>query len=433
MKCRSKRVAFFTVGCRLNQYETQAMAESLERKGFKRVDFSQPADLYLINTCTVTAQSDYSSRQAVYRAHRRSPHARILLTGCYAQLQPELLKNLAGVSLVVGNEQKKNMAQIVTALLNNEEINLRTSQWEGFELEVSDHFKHTRALVKIQDGCNDGCSYCVVPRARGKERSRKVESILTEIQNLKRDGFKEVVLTGVHVGKFKKDGINLSQLTKEILENTGIERIRFSSIQPKELTSELVDLILLEKRICPHLHIPLQSGDNRILKTMDRNYSVAYYKNLVKMLKGKSPNMCMGADVIVGFPGEKDREFENTCQLIESTPLSYLHVFSYSDREETASSLFPDKIDPRIIHKRSEILREVGRKKWEIFLNSFVGKELEILVEKKGDRKTKKLMGLSNNYIRVLLDGDDSLVNKFITVNSLKREGKLLIGQKRLQ
>lgn len=433
MKCRSKRVAFFTVGCRLNQYETQAMAESLERKGFKRVDFSQAADLYLINTCTVTAQSDYSSRQAVYRAHRRSPHARILLTGCYAQLQPEFLKNLAGVSLVVGNEQKKNMAQIVTALLNNEEIDLRTSQWEGFELEVSDHFKHTRALVKIQDGCNDSCSYCVVPRARGKERSRKVELILTEIQNLKRDGFKEVVLTGVHVGKFKKDGINLSQLTKEILENTGIERIRFSSIQPKELTPELVDLISSQKRICSHLHIPLQSGDDRILKAMKRNYSVAYYKNLVEMLKGKSPNMCIGADVIVGFPGEKDREFEDTCEYIESIPLSYLHVFSYSDREKTASSLLPDKIDPGIIHKRSEILREIGRKKWEIFLNSFVRKELEILVEKKGNKKTKKLVGLSDNYIRVLLDGDNSLVNKIITVNSLKREGKFLLGQKRLQ
>jgi threonylcarbamoyladenosine tRNA methylthiotransferase MtaB len=433
MKCKSKRVAFFTVGCRLNQYETQAMAESLERKGYKRVDFSQPADIYLINTCTVTAQSDYSSRQAVYRAHRRSPDARILLTGCYAQLQPEFLKNLAGVSLVVGNEQKKNMAQIVTALLNNEEIDLRTSQWEGFELEVSDHFKHTRALVKVQDGCNDSCSYCVVPRARGKERSRKVESILTEIQNLIRDGFKEVVLTGVHVGKFKKDGINLSQLTKEIIENTGIDRIRFSSIQPKELTPEFVDLISSEKRICPHLHIPLQSGDDRILKAMNRNYSVAYYKNLVEMLKGKLPNICMGADVIVGFPGEKDREFENTCEFIESIPLSYLHVFSYSDREKTASSLLPDKIEPVIIHKRSEILREIGRKKWEIFLNSFVGKELEILVEKKGNKKTKKLVGLSDNYIRVLVNGDNSLVNKTITVNSLKREGKFLVGQKRLQ
>ena len=433
MKCRSKRVAFFTVGCRLNQYETQAMAESLERKGFKRVDFSQPADLYLINTCTVTAQSDYSSRQAVYRAHRRSPHARILLTGCYAQLQPEFLKNLAGVSLVVGNEQKKNMVQIVTALLNNEEIDLRTGQWEGFELEVSDHFKHTRALVKIQDGCNDSCSYCVVPRARGKERSRKVKSILTEIQNLKRDGFKEVVLTGVHVGKYRKDGIGLSQLTKEILENTNIERIRFSSIQPKELNSELVDLISSEKRICPHLHIPLQSGDNRILEAMNRNYSVDYYRNLVEILKGKSPNMCMGADVIVGFPGEKDGEFENTCEFIESIPLSYLHVFSYSDRKKTASSLLPDKIDPRTIHKRSEILREIGRKKWEVFLNSFVGKELEILVEKKGNKKPKKLVGLSDNYIRVLVNADNNLVNKIITVNSLKREGKFLLGQKRLQ
>jgi threonylcarbamoyladenosine tRNA methylthiotransferase MtaB len=428
MQNKTKKVAFFTVGCKLNQYETQAMAESLEKKGFERVDFSETADLYLINTCTVTAQSDYSSRQAVYRAHRRSPQSKILLTGCYAQLQPEFLKGLPGITLVMGNEHKKNIAQIVSALFNSEKIGLKDIRWQGFELEVSDHFKHTRGLVKIQDGCNESCSYCVVPIARGKERSRDVESIISEIENLIRNDFKEVVLTGVHVGKYNKSGTNLSQLTEQILNKTKIKRIRFSSIQPKELNPQLLDLIKSEKRICRHLHIPLQSGNDQILSAMKRNYTTNYYKDLVEKLKNEIPDICIGADVIVGFPGEKEEDFKITCEFIESIPLSYLHIFSYSDRERTTSYTLPDKVDPKIIHKRSEILHKTGKNKWEVFLNSFVGKELQVLVEKKRDKKTGKLIGLSDNYIRVLLNENDTWVNQILTIKVSRREGKFLLG-----
>lgn len=429
MKSQTKKVALFTVGCKLNQYETQAMAESLEKEGLERVDFSEPADLYLVNTCSVTAQSDYSSRQAVYRAQRRSPEAKILLTGCYVQLQPEFLSGLSGVSLVIGNEQKKNIAPIVSALLNNQKIDLEETTWDGFELKISDHFKHTRGLVKIQDGCNESCSYCVIPRARGKERSREVESIISEIENLISNGFKEVVLTGVHVGKYNKDGTNLFQLSKGILQNTNIERIRFSSIQPKEFSDKLIDLVRSEKRICRHIHIPLQSGDDCILSAMNRNYSTTYYKDLVEKLKVEIPNLCIGADVIVGFPGEKEEEFNNTLGFIQSIPLSYLHVFSYSGRKGTAAYILPDKVDPKTLHRRSELLHDVGRKKWENFLDSFLGKRLEILLEKRRDKKTDKLIGLSDNYLRVLLEGDDSLVNRMVTVTALKREGKFLVGQ----
>jgi threonylcarbamoyladenosine tRNA methylthiotransferase MtaB len=432
MKSQAKKVALFTVGCKVNQYETQAMAESLERKGFQRVDFSEPADLYLINTCTVTAQSDYSSRQAIYRAHRRSPQAKVLVTGCYAQLQPELLRGLTGATLVVGNEKKKDIAQIVSALLEHERVNLSKTDWEGFELEVSSYFKHTRALVKIQDGCNQACSYCVVPAARGKERSRKVESIISEIENLVRSGFKEAVLTGVHVGRYQSNGTDLTRLTEHILEKTEMERIRFSSIQPKEFSDELIDLIKREKRICRHVHIPLQSGDDRILQAMNRNYSTTYYKELTENLAGKIPGLCVGADVIVGFPAEKDREFENSCRFIQSIPLSYLHVFSYSDRQNTAASVLPDKIDPKRINERSQLLHQIGKEKWVSFLDSFVGKSLEILAEKRRDKKTGKLIGLSDNYIRVLLEGDENLANTITSVNAFEREGKFLLGQKRL-
>lgn len=429
MKSQAKRVALFTVGCKVNQYETQAMAESLERKGFQRVDFSEPADLYLINTCTVTAQSDYSSRQAIYRAHRRSPQARILVTGCYAQLQSELLRGLTGTTLVVGNEQKKDIAQIVSALLDHERVNLSKTTWEGFELGISSYFRHSRVLVKIQDGCNQSCSYCVVPAARGKERSRKVESIISEIENLVKNGFKEAVLTGVHVGKYQSNGTDLTRLTEHILEKTEMERIRFSSVQPKEFSDELIDLIKREKRICRHVHIPLQSGDDRILQAMNRNYSTTYYKELTENLAGKIPGLCIGADVIVGFPGEKDRDFENSCRFIQSIPLSHLHVFSYSDRPGTAASVLPDKIDPRKIHERSKLLHRIGGEKWVRFLDSFVGKRLKILAEKRRDKRTGKLIGLADNYARVLFDRDDSSTDRILNLDVFKREGKFLVGR----
>jgi len=429
MKSQAKKVALFTVGCKVNQYETQAMAESLERKGFQRADFSEPADLYLINTCTVTAQSDYSSRQAIYRAHRRSPQAKILVTGCYAQLQPELLRGLTGATLVVGNEKKKDIAQIVSALLDHEKVNLSKTTWEGFELGISSYFRHTRALVKIQDGCNQSCSYCVVPAARGKERSRKVESIISEIESLVRNGFKEVVLTGVHVGKYQSNGTDLTRLTERILKKTEMERIRFSSIQPKEFSDELIDLMKREKRICRHLHIPLQSGDDRILQAMKRNYSTAYYKELTENLAGKVPGLCVGADVIVGFPGEREKEFEATCEFIQSIPLSYLHVFSYSDRPGTFASLLPDKIDPRRIHERSKLMHRIGAEKWVSYLDSFVGKRLKILAEKRRDKKTGKSIGLADNYVRVLFDRDDSSANTILNLDVFKREGKFLVGR----
>jgi len=429
MMSQAKKVGIFTVGCKLNQYETQAMAESLKRNGLERVDFSEPAELYLINTCTVTAQSDYSSRQAVYRAHRRSPQAKIVVTGCYAQLQPEFLTGLPGVSLALRNEQKKDIAGIVSALLNHGKPDLSKTTWEGFELEVSGHFKHTRGLVKIQDGCNESCSYCVVPRARGRERSRSVASIVSEIENLSWNGFKEVVLTGVHIGKYEKDGVNLFQLSRDILERTRIERIRFSSIQPEEFSADLLDLIKAESRICRHVHVPLQAGNDRVLKAMNRRYSTADYRELVENLSAKIPGICAGADVIVGFPGEKEKEFEATCEFIQSIPLSYLHVFSYSDREGTAASALPGKIDPKVIRQRSGRLQEIGRGKWQSFLEGFVGQSLEILVEKRKDKKTGKLIGLTDNYIRVLFDGDDGSVNRILNVNALRKEGKFLLGK----
>lgn len=420
-----KRIALFTVGCKLNQYETQGMGELLEKAGFLRVDFKSKADVYIINTCTVTAQSDYSSRQAIYRAKKRSPGSKIIITGCYAQLEPDFLKTLPGVSLVINNEQKKDIAQIVLNLFNSEKRIPPAP-----ELKVSSHFGHTRGLVKIQDGCNQSCSYCFIPFARGKERSKGPFLIMEEIKNLIENGFKEVVLTGVHVGRYNFFGVDLVVLTEKILESTQIKRLRYSSTEPNEINDDLINLIASEKRICRHLHVPLQSGEDEILQAMHRSYSTDYYKDLIDRLVKKVPELTIGADVIVGFPGETEENFQNSSKFIASLPLSYLHVFSYSDRKGTVASFLPDKIPPFVIHRRSQEVHQIGKEKWEKFLDFYTGKQLEVLIEKTRDKKSGKLIGLSDNYIRVLLDGENSLCNQIIPAKIIKREGKFLLAEK---
>lgn len=419
-----RKVALFTVGCKLNQYETEWMGESLEKAGFKRVGFSEQADLYIINTCTVTAQSDYSSRQAIYRAFRRSPGTKIAVVGCYSEVEPDLLKGLPGVSLVLRNEEKERIGEIVLQRLYNEKIDVKIE-----EMVISGRFKHTRALVKIQDGCNETCAYCIVPRARGKERSRDADEIVEEIKGLRDKGFMEAVLTGVHIGKYSQDGMTLTALLKKILAGTQVERVRLSSIEPKELDEELIELLSQEKRLCRHMHLPLQAGSNEILRKMRRNYTVEEYRDLIQKVFDRIKGVTLGADVMVGFPGESEEDFEKTCGFILSSPLSYLHVFSYSDRKGTLASEMKDKLTSQIIHKRSEILHQIGKEKWEKHLETFAGEEMEILVENNRDRSSDRLIGLTDNYVRILVNGDEGLRNKILPVKAVKREGKFLTGE----
>ncbi|NIN01063.1 MAG: tRNA (N(6)-L-threonylcarbamoyladenosine(37)-C(2))-methylthiotransferase MtaB [candidate division Zixibacteria bacterium] len=422
------KAALFTIGCKVNQYETEAIAEKLEVLGFQRVDFGEKADIYVINTCTVTGESDRSSRQAIYRARRRSPDARIVVTGCYAQLDKEFLESLPGVSLVVKQEDKGKLPRLIAEMMAQEAKVTETDD-PFFGFSVKGLAKHTRALVKIQDGCEKNCAYCVVPLARGRERSREASQIISEINDMVENGYKEVVLTGVHVGRYKRDGLGLVELSRQILEQTKIERIRYSSIDPKEFSDDLVDLISKSDRICRHLHIPLQSGDDVILSRMKRDYTPEEYRELANKIDDSIPDVMIGADVIVGFPGETDEQFENTCKLVKSSPINYLHVFSYSDRKGTIASSMPDKIDPQVIHKRSEILHDLGKVKWRSYINRFLGKELNVLVENRRDRKTGNLIGLSDNYIRVLLDGDDSLRNRIVSVHIIDRHENKLLGE----
>jgi threonylcarbamoyladenosine tRNA methylthiotransferase MtaB len=424
------KIALFTVGCKVNQYETEAIAEKLESFGFERVDFSNQADIYIINTCTVTKESDYSSRQAIYRAKRRSPDAKIIVTGCYAQLEKEILGSLPGVSMVVKQEDKGKLASLVVRMFG-QAIETGTEKIEDqfFGSGVKGLAKHTRALVKIQDGCEKNCAYCVVPFARGKERSREINEIISEINALVGNDYKEVILTGVHIGRYNNKGIDLMTLSEQISKNTKVERIRYSSIDPKEFSDQLYNFVIRSDKICKHLHIPLQSGDDGILLRMKRDYSTEEYKRLVDNLSQTVSDVLIGADVIAGFPGETEKQFENTCRFILSSPINYLHVFSYSDRKGTEASSLPNKIPPEIIHQRSEILHSLGKEKWSRYLDRFIGKKLSVLIENRRDRKTGKLTGLSDNYIRVLLDGDDSLKNKILSVNITLRDENKLLGK----
>lgn len=423
-----RKVCFFTIGCKLNQYETQAIFEGLEKIGFQRIDFGKKADLCIINTCTVTAQSDRSARQAIYRAKRFSPNAKIVVMGCYAQTDGEILKTLPGVSLVVKNEDKEEILEEIVRLFDGDNLIGNKIPLLN-QIEVSGHTKHTRGLVKIQDGCNQACSYCIVPLARGPEKSRRLDSILSEIENLDKNSFKEVVLTGVHIGRYDFNGMNLCQLLEEILNRTKVRRLRLSSIEPKEITDELIDLVAREKRICKHFHIPLQSGDDNILSKMNRNYTTKDYAELAEKIVKRIPSALIGADVMVGFPEETESNFQNILNFVLSHPINYLHVFSYSDRKGTAASKLPDKIPPHIIKKRNEIFRELGYKKWDNFIEGFVGMKLEVLIEKRRDNKTGKLVGLSDNYIRVLIDGNDDWMNQLVEVGIEGREERHLAGK----
>ena len=425
-----KKVALTTLGCKLNQYETEAIASGLTKRGWQRVDFAQTADLYVIDTCTVTQQADYSSRQAIYQAHRRSPAAKIVVTGCYAQIAREQLQSLPGVGLVLGSDYKDRLPDLIEEWYSGNELRLNGNAFQEQEdFRASGHSGHTRAFVKIQNGCQEWCSFCVIPMTRGQERSRPAPWIIEEINSLVEQRFREVVITGVHIGKYFWENLKLVDLLRMILIETDVARIRLSSIKPKEVSPRLVDLIASEPRFCRHLHLPLQSGNDALLFRMKRQYTLDDFDRMVHSFAKRIPGVTLGTDVIVGFPGETEEEFISSSQYIENSPLNFLHVFSYSDRPNTAASKMPDKVDPQAINKRSAVLRELGNKKWQAFLDTFPGQVLPVLVENRREKQKNLLTGLADNYIRVNFDGPDSLMNQIIPVKIIRREAKLLIGE----
>jgi threonylcarbamoyladenosine tRNA methylthiotransferase MtaB len=415
----TKKIAITTLGCKVNQYDSATIEEALLAKGFQIVNFSTRADVYIVNTCTVTHKTDYQSRQLIRRAQKQNPHARIIVTGCYAQVAPEALAQMQEVSLILGNAQKHKIADFIAqstdttvsgAMVSdiNRESCFRDPSLHSFS-------NHTRAFLKIQDGCESFCSYCIVPYARGRSRSLPAEETLKRLFTLSNAGFNEVVLTGIHLGAYGVDHTppsNLLSLLELIDVKKPVPRIRLSSLEPMDITNNLVDFLSTAETICPHLHLPLQSGDDEVLKRMNRTYQSRDFKKLVTVLTEKIPHLCLGVDVIVGFPGETDQQFKNSYTLLQELPISYFHVFPYSKRNKTRAAAFPDHIPQKTIKARSKLLRTLGNNKKMNFYSGHKGQIVKVLLEDKRERLVHCLKGRSRNYIPVFVEGGDSLKNQ---------------------
>ncbi len=397
------RIAFTTLGCKINQYESDQLRQNLLSQGNTIVPFDDEADVYIINTCSVTSKSDYQCRQVIRSAARRCREAKIVVTGCYASTRPEELKQLAGVTFVVGNADKASIPALImhagTAPVNSPAVSS----------SLSVRGTRTRAFLKIQDGCDNRCSYCIVPLARGASRSLEPSVVVREFDHLVREGCPEIVLTGIHIGTYGADLVSPSSLTallNLLIPYRGSARIRLSSIEPHEITPDMIGL--LGKSLCRHLHIPLQSGDETILQAMKRTYTPQFYLNLLNGIAGQVPGVALGADIMVGFPGEGEKEFNHTFELVRSAPLTHLHVFSYSPRPGTPAAGMKNQVPEPVKKERSEALRDLGREKNIAFGKKNFGFELKTVVESKRDPKSGMLTGLTDNYLRVLISGAEN-------------------------
>lgn len=416
------KAAFSAAGCKLNQYEIQAIAEAIEPYGIETVPFGEKADIYVINTCTVTSRADLSSRQLIRQAQRRSPDAKIIVTGCYAEMDRPALEKIGGISLLIENSNKEDLPHQILNLLG---INARINRPEIFA--ISTMRGHSRAFVKIQDGCDDQCSYCVIWKARGKPRSRNVCNVINEINRLSFNGYNEIVLSGVHIGKYNYGGGDLAALIDEILVNTDIAHIRLSSLKPDEITEDLFQLITDNARICPHFHLSIQSADDEILTRMNRGYKSSAITNTINQLVSVRPESTIGADFIVGFPGETESQFANTRAMIENNPIHHLHIFSYSDRPGTAASEMPDKVNSNIKNRRREILQELALQKKAAHLNGFVGKTLDAIVESRD--KNGLTAATTGNFLKVYFDSDEDLSKKLVSIAINSVENDFLNGE----
>ncbi len=430
------KIAFATLGCKVNQCETAALAEDLREKGFLLASFNSYADIYIINTCTVTAFSDFQSRQLIRRAKRINPVAKIIVTGCYAQIAPAVIADIDGVSLVVGNSQKVIIPELVQNEINcslSVLVDDIFSQRYFCNMPLTEFSGRTRAFLKIQDGCNSFCSYCIVPFARGKSRSLPPDDLLAAVTKFAEKGYREIVLTGIHLGTYGHDLTppeNLASVLKKIISFRPEVRFRLSSIEPHEITDDLLHLFIENNNLCPHLHIPLQSGDDKILGLMKRDYDVAFYRNQIKKIISSIEDISIGVDVMVGFPGEGDVEFNNTLELLQDLPVAYFHVFPYSERPGTVAEKLYPKVPEKIKKKRAAILRDLGAKKREKFASRFLGEKLDVLVEKAKDNKTGLMKGFSQNYLPVLLETNEfSCANTIVNICANKLENGKLYGK----
>ncbi|MBX7225471.1 MAG: tRNA (N(6)-L-threonylcarbamoyladenosine(37)-C(2))-methylthiotransferase MtaB [Chitinophagales bacterium] len=414
-----KKVAFYTLGCKLNFSETSSIGRMMQEKGFATVDFEEQADVYVINTCSVTDNADKKCRYTVRQALRTSPDAYIVVIGCYAQLKPKEIAEIPGVDLVLGAAEKFRLPEILNDLTKNP-----CGQVMATEIRAADFFvdaysigDRTRSFLKIQDGCDYKCSFCTIPLARGKSRSDLPENVLRNARKLAESGVKEIVLTGVNTGDYGaglKTKDNFLSLIQQLDEVQGIERFRISSIEPNLLTDEIIDFVSKSNRFVPHFHIPLQSGSDEILSGMRRRYRSALYQSRVEKIKSVMPHACIGVDIIVGFPGETEEHFMETYNFLNGLDVSYFHVFTYSERENTKAIEMPGIVPTALREERNSRLRILSEKKRRAFYASFAGSSAQVLFEE--EKKGHDMYGFTDNYLKVSVPYEKEWVNQLKTV-----------------
>ena len=428
-----KKVAFYTLGCKVNQYETEAMLELFEKEGYEKAETEDYADVYVINTCTVTHMSDRKSRQYIRRMKKKNPDAIIAVVGCYSQVSPEEILSIDEVNLVMGTNDRKKIVEEVKKIDASRKVStvddiMKVKAFE--EMEINKTNGKTRAFMKIQDGCDRYCSYCIIPYARGRVRSRDLESIVKEVENLASNGYKEVVLTGIHVASYGKDikdsDIKLLDVIKQINDIEGIERIRLSSVEPILFTDEFVEAVSTMDKVCPHYHLSLQSGCDETLKRMKRRYTTEEYKAIVDRLRAAIPNVSITTDVIVGFPGETNEEFDKTYEFLKDIELTHMHVFKYSPRKGTPAATMENQVDPSTKHDRSEKLLQLNEENFNKFGQKMLDKEFNVLFEQKvGDNKYE---GLTENYVKVIVESDNDISEQILKVKIKDVKNEFLEG-----
>jgi len=422
-----RTVSFYTLGCRLNQAETALIQRGFEREGYQVVDFEQPADIVVINTCTVTENSDADTRRLVNKIGRVNEQARIALVGCQAQIQQEKLLEMAGVQWVVGNAVKMDFAEMLRGLDDSRpQVIAPVIKKGSFKIPytgIDPH--HTRANLKIQDGCDFFCSFCEIPYARGRARSREFDDLLREARELVAAEHHELVLTGINVGTYNFEDKNVADVITALEEIEGLLRIRITSIEPTTIPAVILDRMAARKKLCRFLHIPLQSGSDEVLQKMNRRYTTKEFVDFLRTAEDKVPDVCLGTDVIVGFPGETSANFSQTYELLRELPFTYFHVFSYSDRNIARSKKSVDKVPKEEIEKRSQRLRELSARKRRTYFERFLGQTEWVLFEQ---QKKEFWSGLTDTYIRVKAKSDRDLHNQFLPVRLEKIDNQTVIG-----
>ena len=416
-----KKVAFHTLGCKLNFTESSTIARSFKENGYELTDFSNKADFYVINTCSVTENADKKFKNILNKAKRNNSSAKNIVIGCYAQLKPVEISNIPGVDLVLGANEKFNVVDYIEDLKNNDKPLVHSCNINDIETYESSYSvdDRTRSFLKVQDGCDYKCTYCTIPRARGFSRSDSLENIKDNISKIASKGVKEIILTGVNIGDYgkgeygnKKHKSTFFDLIKELDKSIGIERLRISSVEPNLLKNEIIDFISQSNLFVPHFHIPLQSGSNKILGLMKRRYQKELYQEKIEYINRKIDNVCIGVDVIVGFPGETEEDFQETYHFLKSLEISYLHVFTYSERDDTEAALMSNIVPKNIRNQRSRMLRSLSEKKSRAFYNSQLNSKRIVLYE--SENKYGYIHGYTDNYVKVRTPWDPKLSNKLV-------------------